>query len=197
MKPLIKIVAAALLVTSQTAPAQNIEAVLAHAPVDAIFFCTEHFAGQFTEVGDALGSDCVVHRLVEVDGRFFSRAFASDGSRNEDWYGWNQPLLAPCDCEVVNIRINPVVNTPGKVGSPPASSATFRRSDGVHFVYAHIQDIVVRQGDKVQAGQPFAKIGNNGYGRTPHVHVGAWRGAAPLQIRWDQRTMRLPPEFRK
>lgn len=170
---------------------------LAHAPVDASFSCTEHFAGQFSSPGDALGTDCVVTRLVETDGRLFSRMYSGDGFRNEDWYGWQQPLLSPCDCEVVGVTINPVTNEPGKLGNPPASSITFKREDGVHFVYAHIQDAAVHVGDRVAAGQLVARIGNNGYGRVPHVHVGAWRGNEPLQVRWDQSSMKIPPEFRK
>ncbi|MFM5981608.1 MAG: M23 family metallopeptidase [Sphaerospermopsis kisseleviana] len=177
--------------------AADIEAVLAHAPFDSFFSCSEHFAGQFKFVGDALGTDCVVQKLTEVNGLFFSRAFTSDGSRNEDWYGWNMPIQAPCDCIVTSVSINSVTNSPGKVGKPPASIVEFRREDGVHFLYAHIQDPSVKVGETVRAGQAFAKVGNNGYGRIPHVHVGAWRDKEPLQVRWDQRTMRLPPELRQ
>src|SRR5690606_24073058 len=137
---------------------------------------SEHFAGQFKWLGDALGTDCVVNRLVEIDGRLFARAHEGDGSRNEQWYGWNQPLLSPCDCEVVKLHENAVVNEPGVLGEPPASNIVLRRDDGAHFLLAHIQQPEVKVGDRVAAGQPVARIGNNGYGRTPHVHVGAWRG---------------------
>ena len=170
---------------------------LAHAPVDAAFSCTEHFAGQFDRVGDALGTDCLVTRLVEVNGRLFSRTYVGDGFNNEYLVGCILSFLPPCDCVVVDVRINPITNEPGKVGKPPASSLTFRRNDGVHFLYAHIQDPIVRVGDRVAAGQAVAHIGNNGYGRVPHVHVAAWQGEGPLQIRWDQKSMKLPPEFRK
>jgi hypothetical protein len=185
-----------LLSMAQTSLATE-DFALAHSPVDAGFTCEEHVAGQLKGLGDELGTDCVVNRLTEVNGRLFSRMYARDGSRNKDWYGWNLPLLAPCDCEVVKVYINPVVNTPGKAGKPLASHVTFKRADGVHFLYAHTQAPLVSVGDKVLAGQPFARIGNNGYSRVPHVHVGAWRGDRPLQIRWNQRTMKLPPEFRK
>ena len=181
---------------SSPAPVNAGGFALAHAPVDAAFSCTEHFAGQFIELGDALGTDCIVTRLVDVDGRLFSRMYSGDGSKNEDWYGWRQPLLSPCDCEVMAVNINPVTNEPGKPGKPPASLIMFRRDDGVWFVYGHLQEAIVRVGDKVTAGQAVARIGNNGYGRVPHVHVGAWRGEEALQIRWDQSTMKLPPEFR-
>jgi len=44
---------------------------------------------------------------------------------------------------------------------------------------------MVRLGDRVSVGQVVALDGNNGSARNPHVHVGAYRGKTPLQIRWD------------
>ena len=44
------------------------------------------------------------------------------------------------------------------------------------------------QGDTVQAGDPVARIGNNGSSFHPHVHIGAFRSdmmsedAVPLQV---------------
>src|SRR5690606_12621701 len=102
---------------------------------------------------------------------------------------WNAPLLSPCECEVLKIHVNDVTNEPGRLGKPPASIIVLKREDGVHFMLAHVQDIKVEVGARVGYGDEVARIGNNGYGRTPHVHVGAWRERTPLQIRWDQRYM--------
>ena len=173
------------------------EVAIAHPPVDAFYSCSEHFAGQFSSLGDALGTDCTPQRLTEVDGRLWSRAYANDGASNEDWYGWSMELLSPCDCEVVEVFENNVQNTPGVMGKGRAASVDFKRSDGVHFTYAHVRNVLVSVGDKVVSGQPVAMIGNNGYSRSPHVHVAAWHGKTPLQIRWDQTKMKLPPEFRE
>jgi hypothetical protein len=51
--------------------------------------------------------------------------------------------------------------------------------------YAHLDNIRVHQGDHVGAGQVVALDGDNGTAKNPHVHVGAYRGKKPLQIRWD------------
>ena len=171
------------------AVSSEIESVLAHPPVDAMYACSEHFAGQF--------ADCIVQRLVEVQGRLFSRDYEGDGTRNEQWYGWNSQLLSPCDCEVVKLYENTEINKPGILGKPPASHIVLRRDDDTHFLLAHIQGVEVEVGDHIAAGQPIARIGNNGYGRVPHLHIGAWRGEHALQIRWDQKKMKLAPEFRK
>jgi hypothetical protein len=185
--------------TSDLAAARGngVRAVLAHPLFDGFFTCSEHFAGQFEALGDALGADCMAERLEEIDGRFFPRTYRGLGHENEDWYGWNQAVLAPCRGEVMRLHINPVTNRPGTAGRPPASSITVHCEDGTHFVYAHIQAPAVAVGDRVTAGQKLARVGNNGYGRVPHIHVGAWIGTTPLQIRWDQTKMTLPPEFRK
>lgn len=177
--------------------ASEIEAVLAHPPVDAFFSCSEHFAGQFTQVGDALGTDCIPQRLMEEDGRMWSRAYSGKGHRNEDWYGWHMDLLSPCSCKVVSIRVNDAQNQPGVMGKGRSASITLKDASGVNFTLAHVREVVVAEGQDVSAGQPIAKIGNNGYSRSPHVHVAAWRGAQALQIRWDQSKMKLPPEFRE
>jgi murein DD-endopeptidase MepM/ murein hydrolase activator NlpD len=56
---------------------------------------------------------------------------------------------------------------------------------------AHLQDIQVREGDTVRAGEFIARVGNNGYSRNPHVHVAAWKDDAAYQIRWDLRSRRI------
>ncbi|OME92288.1 M23 family metallopeptidase [Paenibacillus lautus] len=70
-----------------------------------------------------------------------------------------------------------------------ASSITFLRPDGVRVYYAHVMDIIVCEGDKVKAGDVIARVGNNGYARHPHIHIGAWNDEGPLQIRFDLKAM--------
>ena len=160
------------------------------------FVCAEHADGQLPFAGDALGTDCMVAGGLG-DGPGFSRLYRSDGLANADWYGWGADALAPFDGVVEGVFANPAVNAPGTMGRPPAGMIRFRRDDGVLVLYAHVADIAVAPGDRVVAGQPVAKVGNNGPSRSPHVHVGAYRGDEPLQIRWDLRAMaRLQPAGR-
>jgi hypothetical protein len=179
------------------ASADPIQSVLAHPPVDASFKCSEHWEGQFEYLGDALGKDCVVQRLTTVDGRTWMRSYEGDGAENSDWYGWHKELLSPCACEVIEIHRNEDSNEPGEMQPGRAASIVLRKEDGTHFTLAHVRNVAVETGEQVSAGQPLAMIGNNGYSRHPHVHIGAWRDDEPLQIRFNQSQMRMPPQFRE
>jgi hypothetical protein len=149
------------------------------------FLCVEHPAGQLTALGDALASDCLVADLGGgLPGRF-PVFFRGTGERNEDWYGWREPLLAPFDGVVDSVVAPPPRNRPGRPARGRAGGLVFRRADEVRVLYAHVQDIRVRVGERVRAGQEVARVGNNGSAYFPHTHVGAWRGAEPLQIRFD------------
>lgn len=189
-----RITVAAIAAAVSLAPAAETGQVLAHPPVDGSYQCSEHPEGQLPALGDALGTDCIVTELVEVEGRTWSRAWRGEGLENEDWFGWRESVLAPCDCEVVRVNVNPVVNQPGILGEPPASFVVFRAPDGTHLLYAHVREVEVEAGDRVRRGEPFARIGNNGFGRSPHLHIGAWRDGEPLQIRWDLRAGHGPDQ---
>ncbi len=152
------------------------------------FACSEHPVGQLDRAGDALGTDCVIVGGPEgEDG--FERMYRTDGGENADWYGWRAEVRAPVTGIVKFVYINPAVNKPGKMGVPPASMIEIERSDGTDVVLAHIVDTRVRTGDIVKAGDVVALVGNNGMARNPHIHIGAFKGRLPLQIRWDLRAM--------
>ncbi len=178
----------------------EIEAALVHPPVAARFQCSEHTLGSEDHVPDALGADCVVVRRDGGPNGNLNSLYSGDGTRNEDWYGWREPLLAPCDGVVLIVSLNPETTTPGEFGSGRSSAMLFRCSldDDAHAVkvaYIHVREVTVAEGDTVQAGQMVARIGNNGSSYNPHVHIGAFRGelfsddAVPLQIRIDLAAM--------
>jgi hypothetical protein len=172
--------------TSRTAPAMNaVESVTLHPFVHPHFMCVEHPFGQLSRVGDAVASDCLIANLGVGRAGRFPAFFRDSGTRNEDWYGWREPLLAPFDGVVDSVFVAPPSNQPGTLGRLRAGGIVFRRADGVRVLYAHAQEITVHVGDSVRAGQRVGRVGNNGPAYFPHTHIGAWRGSEPLQIRWD------------
>lgn len=159
--------------------------VIIHPVFNHAYSCGEHPEGQLTALGDALGVDCVIHKFV--DG--WMRTYKGEGLNNEDWYGWGADVLAPFDGTVEDVYINEITNMPGHMNPSRAGMILFSRSDGVKVCYAHVMDVCVNAGDQVKSGQVVAKVGNNGYSRHPHIHIGAWKGNEPLQIRFDLRAM--------
>lgn len=194
------VLALASLVGDVQAQANEIEAFVIHPPVAARFQCSEHALGDPVHVPDALGADCVVVRRDGGPDRNLFSLYSGDGTRNEDWHGWRQPLLAPCDGVVLLVSLNPESAIPGTFGPGRSSAMAFKcdvqeNHDAVHVAYIHVREVMVKEGDAVQAGDPVARIGNNGNSFHPHVHIGAFRGqlfsdnAVALQIRIDLAAM--------
>lgn len=163
--------------------------VIIHAPVEESFTCSEHWDGQFLYLGDALGTDCVIQEFYNKNGRMFMKLFQNEGLNNEDWFGFGKNVLAPCDCVVTNIHNNDMVNKPGIINPGRAGSITFEMNDGTKIIMAHLDNIILSEGEYVKRGDNVAKVGNNGYSRNPHLHIAAWHDAIPLQIRFDQKTI--------
>ncbi len=170
--------------------------VVLHPIMNDTFVCAEHAEGELEKLGDALGKDCLVIRMESTGDpdKYLPRLFRGDGLENEDWFGWEVPLLAPCEGTVAAVEDSPRTNRPGDFGpaggtATPASEIEFVCFDGVRVVYAHARNIDVAPGDSVAAGEVVAEIGNNGVSKAPHVHVGAWRGETPLQVRFDLRVL--------
>ncbi len=207
------ILAMLLLATVGGSPVQgqenDIEAVLIHPPVAARFQCSEHALGSEDHAPDALGSDCVVVRRGGGPDGTLNAPFSGDGTRNEAGFGWLEPRLAPFDGVVTSVSLNAATTEPGRFGPGRSSAMVFRKGlvddpDAVQVAFVHMREVMVSEGDTVRAGQPVARIGNNGRSYNPHVHIGAFRGdvfsgqAVPLQVRMDLEAMgrlrgSLPP----
>lgn len=153
---------------------------------DVSFVCSYHPAGQLTALGDALGTDCLVTSVkVDDQGVGWSTPYINGGTANEDWFGWNRPVLAPIDGTIVAVHINENVNQPGVMQPGRASSVVIARADGLHVVIAHVQAIRVQAGETVSAGQEIARVGNNGFSRNPHIHLGAYRDGVAVPLFFD------------
>ncbi|MBC7621312.1 MAG: M23 family metallopeptidase [Candidatus Saccharibacteria bacterium] len=110
--------------------------------------------------------------------------YRDKGARNEDWFAWGQPLVAPGDGTVVdaadvtpdNIRGGTNYFNGADVKTAPmqfyGNYLLIDHGNGEFSLLGHVQkgSLQVKVGDKVQRGQLVAKIGSSGSSNNPHVH---------------------------
>lgn len=104
--------------------------------------------------------------------------FRGDGKRNEDYYGFGQPVLAVADAVVVDVFDTLADRAPGLPLPPPTlpeaggNHVILDLGDGVWAMYGHLKahSIRVEPGQRVRSGQVIAALGNNGNSDLPHLH---------------------------
>lgn len=117
-----------------------------------------------------------------------------DGSRNEHYWAWGQPVLAPADATVVAAKDGVKDNVPKMQTfnpSDPAGNHVFLDFGNAEFaLIAHLQcgSLRVKTGDRVRRGQILGLCGNSGNTTEPHVHIhlqdrtGLFHGAVGLPL---------------
>lgn len=176
------------------------QSVLIHPPIDVsennLTLATgEHEYRSQLGLGDQLARDFMAAKVGE-DG--ISRPYkpGTDGERNEDWYGWREDVLAPFSATVAQTVEPDTTNTPGSMnrGAQPGVIIFEDNTENISAVYVHVREIAVEEGQSVSPGEVVGKVGNNATSRSPHIHIGAWKGDAsdggaedgtPLQIQVD------------
>jgi len=102
--------------------------------------------------------------------------FRMDGARNEDYFCFGEPILAPAAGTIHDVENAQSDNTPGEV---PASSTlgnyVILKVDDAYLFFAHLKEgsVQVAPGEAVQAGQQIAACGNSGRSIEPHLHFHA------------------------
>jgi murein DD-endopeptidase MepM/ murein hydrolase activator NlpD len=105
--------------------------------------------------------------------------YKNKGDKNEDWYCYNQPVLAAEGGTVV-FAADGIANnlTPGKIDYPidytnlTGNVVYIEHSDGTLAMYAHMipNSVLVKVGQRVAAGQQLGRLGNSGNSLAPHLH---------------------------
>lgn len=97
-----------------------------------------------------------------------------EGSRNEDYYCFGQPLLAPCAAEVVLVVDGIKDNVPGVLNPVyvPGNTVVLKTAAGEYLFFAHFKQYStkVKPHQQVKAGEVLGLCGNSGNSSEPHLH---------------------------
>lgn len=106
--------------------------------------------------------------------------FRGDGTSNEDYWAWGQPVYAPASGTVVNVEnglpdIEPNL-PPGERNpshNPAGNHVVIETAEDEYVFVAHMQQgsVQVAVGDQVSAGDPIGLTGNSGNTSEPHIHI--------------------------
>jgi hypothetical protein len=139
--------------------------------------------------------------LVVVDAR--GRAYNGEGTRNEDWLGWGQPVRAAGAGTVVAVRNehpdNDLIGSENRWTqrslaedemAPSGNYVLIDHGRGEFSLTSHLRSgsVRVRKGDRVNAGDVIAQVGNSGASLHPHVHY-------ELRTGWGVRSIRALPAY--
>ncbi len=102
------------------------------------------------------------------------KKFHMDGKRNEDFFCFGQPVLAPIAGKIHDVENAQPDNVPGEV-PPTATLGNFviiEVNESEFAFLAHLKQgsVPVSPGDTVVAGQVIGECGNSGRSLEPHLH---------------------------
>ncbi len=102
------------------------------------------------------------------------KTYRTNGKTNEDYYAFGQPLLAPCDAEVVQAVDGIKDNIPGEKNPMfvPGNSVMLKTPNNEFILLAHFKNhsVKVKEGEQVKQGQVLGYCGNSGNSTGPHLH---------------------------
>ena len=116
--------------------------------------------------------------LVIRDGRSHS----GEGTRNEDYYCFGRPILAPAAGKVVEVIDGVEDNVPGQMNPKQVTGnrVVIDHGQDEYSVLAHLRrgSTRVKSGDAVRGGQRIGECGNSGNSSEAHLHYQLQNGAA-------------------
>jgi len=97
-----------------------------------------------------------------------------DGSLNEQYFCWGEPVLAPGDGTIVAVVAGLPDNPPGVMDAdnPPGNHVWLDMGNAEFASLAHLQrgSVAVSEGDVVEVGDVIGRCGNSGNTTEPHIH---------------------------
>ncbi|MGE8001162.1 peptidoglycan DD-metalloendopeptidase family protein [Lysinibacillus sp. NPDC093190] len=109
--------------------------------------------------------------LVKVqDGQ----SYQNSQIRNENFYAFDEDIIAPADGKIVKVVDGKKDNVPGKMDehNPAGNYVMIEHANHEFSMIAHFKNnsILVKAGEIVTEGQLIGKCGNSGNSSEPHIH---------------------------
>ncbi len=99
---------------------------------------------------------------------------AGEGARNEDYFCFDRPVVAPGAGVVVAAGDGVPDNVPGEMNprQPLGNHVVIDHGNGEFSFLAHFRrgTVAVEEGQRVEAGAPLGRCGNSGNSSEPHLH---------------------------
>lgn len=151
----------------------------------ALLDMTSRIDSNFKAVfSDVASSRTLPPMLVPVPDLKFAQVGASVGKKMDPFYkvltmhtgidliaGQGTPVIATADGVVLDVK---------RSGKGPGNVVEIGHDGGYRTLYAHLQDIVVRKGERVKAGRKIANVGMSGNSFAPHLHYEVHRDSLVL-----------------
>ena len=123
--------------------------------------------------------------------------FEADGSQNDDYFVWNEPVYAPASGYVVEVVRDAPDNTPGDYPEDAKNNMVGLHLGGAYYLYLlHFKQGSIPESIEaettVEAGDLIGYVGNSGTSLEPHLHVSLlWHDANAE----EPRSWSVPTEF--
>ena len=103
------------------------------------------------------------------------KSYRGSPDKNENYFAFGQPILAPCDGTVVMAIDGVPDNTPGEVNPVHKTGNTLvlRTDAGEYILLAHLKEgsLKVEKGQQVKRGDLLGLCGNSGNSTEAHLHL--------------------------
>jgi murein DD-endopeptidase MepM/ murein hydrolase activator NlpD len=102
------------------------------------------------------------------------KSYKTGGKTNDDYYCFEEKLIAPCDAEVVLVVDGVKDNLPGEMNPtfPTGNTVVLRTANNEYIYLCHFKQhsIVVKEGQNIKQNDLLGLCGNSGNSSEAHLH---------------------------